>query len=200
MKILRNIFFLVFTISVFAVTADPDELLKSIRTKFDSINDFSAQIKQSGNNPVFSGRIFFRKGNQFRLELRNMTIVSDGSTIWNYNKKENKVVIDELDNSGKLPFSLESILNEYPSKSTLSSSTEGRLNVLVLTPKPEAGLNFKSARLWINSEYLVEKVLIKNSNSSDFELNISEYKLNQDISDSRFRFDIPEGSRVIDLR
>ena len=45
----------------------------------------------------FDGKFLFKKENQLRLELKNLIIVSDGKTNWNYNKKQNKVIITNYD-------------------------------------------------------------------------------------------------------
>jgi outer membrane lipoprotein-sorting protein len=96
------------------------------------------------------------------------------------------------------PFSFEKILNEYPSKSNLSSVSEGNQNILILTPKQGSGLNFRNARLWINKDNLVERILIEQDNT--FDIYITDYRINQNIPESRFNFDVPEGTSVIDLR
>jgi outer membrane lipoprotein-sorting protein len=198
MNNLKYLVFALLLLSINTFASDADKLLKEVKDKFNSIKDFSAQINQDGKNSVFNGTVMFKKENKFRLELKNMTIISDGTTLWNYSKKENKVVIDEV-NEESFPFSLEILLNEYPSKSNLSSSTEGKFRILELTPKPGSRLNFTRARLWINEQNLVERINVENQQSG-YSFRLSGYKLNQDTPDSMFSFKAPEGSRVIDLR
>jgi outer membrane lipoprotein-sorting protein len=92
MKLLNKIFIIIVFLSQAAFPGDPDQTLKNVKDKFSTIKDFSAELKQGGKNQVFNGTIYYKKQNKFRIELKNMSIISDGSTIWNYNKKDNKVV------------------------------------------------------------------------------------------------------------
>jgi chaperone LolA len=197
---MKKLALMMLILSTLTFAGDANELLRKVKEKFSEIKDFSAEINQEGNNPVFTGKMFYKKDDKFRLELRNMTIVSDGITIWNYNKKDNRVVIDETKYSESFPFSLDKLLNEYPSKSNLSSTTEGNFNILTLTPKPGSDLNFTRARLWINSDNLIERVFLESGTENKMDFRISGYKLNQALPDSRFTFNPPEGSRIIDLR
>jgi len=41
-------------------------------------------------NPVLNGNMYFKKENNLRIEFGNQTIVADGTTSWNYNKKKKK--------------------------------------------------------------------------------------------------------------
>jgi outer membrane lipoprotein-sorting protein len=197
---MKRIAFLILILPMILIANDSDELLKRVQDRFSEIRDFSAEIKQEGNNPLFTGRLMYKKENQFRLDLKNMTIVSDGYTVWNYNKKENRVVIDDVRDSESFPFSFNTLLNDYPSRSSLSSSKEGNLNVLTLIPKRGSGLNFNRARLWINSDYLIERISLETGQEGEVNIRISDYKINQNLSESLFNFIIPEGSRIIDLR
>jgi outer membrane lipoprotein-sorting protein len=197
---MKKIALFIFLFAAMTIAQDADKLLEKVQTRFDGIKDFSAEISQEGSNQIFNGRFYYKKTDQFRLELKDMIIVSDGSTIWNYNKKENRTLIDEVRNDASFPFSFEKILSEYPSKSNVSSSKDGNLQVLTFVPKPGSDLNFSKARLWINTENLIERISVENENQGSVTLRISGYKLNQNPSASLFVFEAPGGSRIIDLR
>jgi outer membrane lipoprotein carrier protein len=175
------------------------ELLKSIQAKYNSINTLSVNFtKSSGGKEDFSGKLYLKKDNKLRIELKNNTIITDGKTFWNYNKKENKVIINNYDPSEPSELSLNTFINDYPSKSNLSSGEEGNFKTLVLVPKtPE--LNFNRAELFINKDDLVDKVII-DSKSGKAVITFSDYKLNRNIPDSEFTYSPPEGIKVIDLR
>ena len=88
------LFILLFVVSVSAQDKGKD-ILDAVQKKYKSINDLSADFKQSTNGKAsLNGKIFFSKGNKLRLELENSTIISDGTVIWNYNKGQKKVVIN----------------------------------------------------------------------------------------------------------
>jgi outer membrane lipoprotein-sorting protein len=52
----------------------------------------------------------------------------------------------------------------------------------------------------INKDNLVEKIIIERTASGEMSIELSNYKLNQDLPDTRFSFTPPEGSTIIDLR
>jgi outer membrane lipoprotein carrier protein len=176
-----------------------NNLLKSVQSKYNSIKSFTVNFtKSSGSKEDFSGKLFLKKENKLRIELKNNTIITDGETFWNYNKKENKVIINNYDESEPSELSLNSFINNYPAKSNVSSGEEGNLNTLTFIPKT-SDLNFNSAKLYINKDNLVEKVVVK-STSGNSTISLSGYKLNEDIPDSEFIFSPPKGMKVIDLR
>jgi outer membrane lipoprotein carrier protein len=190
-------FLSIFALNVYA--QDGNKIVKAVQDKYNSAKDISADVKQvSGDKAGFNGKVYFKKGNMFRAEFNNTVLVSDGENTWNYNKKENKVVIDRFDTSN--PVSINSIINEYPSKSDINASAEGDKTVLTFTPKKGTGLNFHEVKLWVNSNNLVDRVQVKQHSGNTTELQISNYKLNQGTADSQFSFNPPKGATVVDLR
>ncbi len=178
---------------------DNNELLKAVQSKYNSINTLSVNFtKSSGSKEDFSGKLYLKKENKLRIELKNNTIVTDGETFWNLNKKENKVIINNYDTEEPTELSLNNFIQVYPSKSTVTSGEEGNYKTLTLEPKT-ADLNFTKAKLYINNNNLVEKVLI-DSNSGESTITLSGYKLNPDLPDSEFTYSPAKGIKVIDLR
>jgi outer membrane lipoprotein carrier protein len=177
------------------------KLLKAVQDKFNGIEDLSADIKQTtGGKKNLIGKIFYKNKNKFNLDLANLNIVSDGSTVWNYNKKENKVIINEYDESDPSALSLNEIINEYPKESSIKYESSNGKDILVVAPKPVSDLNFERAKLWINKNNLVEKISIERAGIGETVIELSNYKLNQDLPNKRFTFIPPEGSTIIDLR
>jgi outer membrane lipoprotein-sorting protein len=176
-----------------------NELLKSVQSKYNSINTLSVNFtKSSGSKEDFSGKLYLKKENKLRIELKNNTIITDGETFWNYNKRENKVIINNYDAEEPTELSLNNFIQVYPSKSNVSSGEEGDYKTLTLEPKT-TGLDFNKAKLFINNDNLVEKVVI-DSNSGESTVTLSGYKLNQNIPDSEFSYSPSKGIKVIDLR
>jgi outer membrane lipoprotein carrier protein len=197
-KIVALIFVLV--ISVSAQDKGKD-YLDNIQKKYRSINDISADFKQSINEKAsLTGKIYYSKGNKLRLELKNSTIISDGTVIWNYNKSQKKVVINNASGSNPSFFSIDQLIYDYPSKSSVTLETEEKTNFLVLVPHNQSELNFKKARIWVNNDFLILRISIENLSGSFINLQFSNYNLNQNLPASRFSFSPPEGINIIDLR
>ena len=175
-------------------------MLKSLRQKFNSITDISAEFTQSSNGRAnLSGKFFYKKKNNLRLELKNLVIMSDGETSWNYNKKENKVIISSYDENDPSILSLTKIINEYPQRCTVDLQKDNGKNILVLTPK-STGINFKSVKIWIGPEDLIQKMEVLDLNNTAIQISFSNYQLNKKLPNSFFTFTPPKGSKVIDLR
>ena len=177
------------------------EYLDAVQKKYKSINDLSADFKQSMNEKAsLKGKIYYSKGNKLRLELKNSTIISDGTVLWNYNKGQKKVVINNASGSDPSFFTIDKFLYDYPSKSSVTLEKEDNHNVLVLVPQKESNLNFKKAKIWTNQDYLIIRISIENLSGTNTYFQFSNYNLNQNLPESMFTFSPPEGTNVIDLR
>jgi chaperone LolA len=194
------LFILLFVVSVSAQDKGKD-ILDAVQKKYKSINDLSADFKQSTNGKAsLNGKIFFSKGNKLRLELKNSTIISDGAIFWNYNKGQKKVVINNASGSELSSFSIDKFLYDYPSKSTVTLEKENNHDVLLLVPQKDNDMNFKKTRIRVNQDNLIIEVSIENISGAITNLQFSNYKLNQNLLESKFIFSPPEGTNVIDLR
>lgn len=193
------LFMVMFLFGISAVSAQDssNNLLKNVQEKFRSTNSFSADITyQRGNKSKSSGKIWYKKDNKFRLELGNLTLAFDGETAYNFNKKENKVIISTADDEGSdfTMFNVEKILQDYPQKSDVK--IEG--NVITLTAKDDEA-EFGIVKLWINNDNFIQKAEIAQP-SGVINIDLKNIKLDQDLADSQFTLNPPEGTRVIDLR
>jgi chaperone LolA len=198
MKIIFSLFYLIYSTIGFAQSAE--SVLKSLQDKFDSITDLSVEINQKSNGKSgLNGDMYFKKENNLRIELGNQTIVADGKTSWNYNKKEKKVIISDYDEEGAGLLSINYLIYQYPSECDLSVSSEGSKQILILKPRSKKN-NLGEVKLYITKDNLIDKAVIQNQAAGTMEVSFSNYKLNQKISDSKFSFTAPEGTTVVDLR
>lgn len=198
MKSIVSLIILFFTSVTFSQNAE--SVLKSLQNKFNSISTLSVDVMQKANTKsVLSGKMYFKKENNIRVEFPNQLIVSDGKTSWNYNKKNKKVIISDYDNTDSGLLSIKYLVYQYPSECSLSLNSEGGKQVLVLTPKSKRN-NLGEVRLFINKDNLIDKIIISNQNTGTMEILFSNYYLNPKISDSQFSFTPPEGTSIVDLR
>ncbi|MCZ7614865.1 MAG: outer-membrane lipoprotein carrier protein LolA [Ignavibacteriaceae bacterium] len=180
--------------------ANPQELLKNIQDKFNSINDLSADLAQSVNGKInLKGKVFYKKDNHLRFEFENNVIVSDGETSWNYSKKQNKVIISDYDSEGNKILSIRQLIYEYPEDCKLSMSEVDGIKTLELIPQDDT-FTFNSIKLFVDSENLIIKVLIDDPATGNIQVNLSDIQINKGLADSYFQFLPPEGSQIIDLR
>lgn len=198
-KIIIVSFILIFGFSLYA-QSDANSLLRELRNKFNSINDLTVDYSQkAGGKVVLSGKIIFKKENKYRIENKNQIIGSDGISAWNYNSSQKKYIITNYDGVSNSIYSINYLVYQLPDECILSARTEGNLKVLELTPKT-TNLQFGKIELWINTDNLIQKIILKELNNNSNEILLRNYKLNQKVSDSLFSFNPPEGTKVIDLR
>ena len=199
MKMINVLFFYLLMMSSLIGQEQGDQYLKSLQDKFNSIKDFNASFNQSiDGKSSLSGKIFFKKENNFRIEFGNSTIVSDGITSWNFNKKEKKVIITDYEEDGSL-FSINFLVYQFPNQCSVTGELDGNLRKLTLTPKNRTS-NLGEVILWINNNDLIEKLQTNDPASGLVELSFSNIKINQNLPLSNFQFTPPQGSRIIDLR
>lgn len=198
MKIILSLIILLYSTVSFSQTAE--SVLKSLQTKFDSITDLRADVTQKNNSRSnLSGKLYFKKENNLRLEFGNQIIVADGKTSWNYNKQDKKVIISDYEENSAGLLSLNYLVYDFPKECDLSLSSEGNKTVLILKPKSKRN-NTGDVRLTISKDNLIEKAVIINQASGNMEVSFSNYKLNNNLSESLFTFTIPEGTTIVDLR
>jgi len=176
------------------------DVLEKIQKKFNSINDLTANLTHSVNGNVnLKGMVYYKKENNLRFEFKNILLISDGETYWSYNQKDNKVVISDYENEGNKILSIRQIIYEYPEDCEMTTYELNNQTVLGLIPKDDT-FQFKSIKLFISKDYLINEAIIDDPAAGEVEIKISEYKLNNNLPEALFIFTPPEGSEIIDLR
>ncbi len=188
-------------ITLISFTAFPSKsVIEKVQTKFNSLNNFQSEFIQTSNNKIgLKGKFYFRKKNNYRIELKNNTIISDGTTIWNYDKKRNRVIISNIEDD-PLAFSLREYLFNYPPKCNITESAVNT-NHKVITLKPKTNdLNFKEAKIWVTKDYLVEKIKVEDFNGSSFSFKFGNIQINKKLNSKLFQFSNNMDTKIIDLR
>lgn len=180
--------------------ADGNDLLQQLQNKYSSIEDFTASFKQStSGGKQLTGKFYYKSKDKFRIELDNRTLVSDGESIWNYSKNNKKVIITPVeDNSNS--FSINDYVFEYPKECIVKQfDNEDGTKTLWFKPK-NANLDFKEVKLIINSKNLIDQIDLTDLMDQTFKVNLTDTKINQNLSSELFTFETSEGMQVIDLR
>ena len=202
-KIKYFVIFLIITLFVYPYNLyaqdNGQKLLHSLQSKFNSLNDVSADFVQyTDGKKNLSGKLFYMKEDQIRIDLGNLVLITDGKSTWNYNKKQNKLIIDNYDPGSASILSIKNFIDVIPSKCSVMQMKNSPA-IIELIPD-SAGLSFSKAQIKINSEDLIENLSITNNSGQTIKILISDYKLNSGLSKSLFHLNPPKGSKVIDLR
>jgi outer membrane lipoprotein-sorting protein len=142
-----------------------------------------------------------------RIESNSMTIVSDGATVWNYQKKNNQVTIDAIGKSSALQNPRDIFLFASNYAASLVSS-KGNSYVLALTPNQKVQSILQSAggvskltfTLGIAKDKLTIRSASAESKGQNFETGGLTVKSLKSVKASEFAFAAPKGAKVIDLR
>ncbi|MCF6268222.1 MAG: outer membrane lipoprotein carrier protein LolA [Melioribacteraceae bacterium] len=200
---LKFLILLSFPVMLFAQSTD--SIIDKVQKKFDQIDNLKAKFSQTiyssqSVKPLcFEGEFYYKKEDSFRITLPNREIISDGKSVWNYDERENKVVISDAE-FDEASFSLKEIIYNYPKKCDLSLVDGGSGKYYIKAIPNDLELSFKEVYLTINNKYLLNKVEIIDFNNMKFTFELFSIKLNQDIDDKLFQFFSPDEVEVIDLR
>ncbi len=173
---------------------------KELQAMFRGYKTLQTSFIQSGNIMTGSaGKLFYKKDKKMRLELPNITIISDGVSVWNINKKEKKVIISKFKTKDASLLSLPDLIEKYPaiSKCELLKTDKGYSLTLIPNGKNEA---FKTAKLICDLNKTLTGIQIQNSSGNSMSVTLSQTKIDKEISDSQFSYSPKEGMKVIDLR
>jgi outer membrane lipoprotein-sorting protein len=195
-----------------AVAADAqvaEEILEKARKKYDVLTDVEVRFTQAVKFPVsrveqrVSGVLQMRKTNHYRIETGEMTVVTDGATVWSYSRATNQLLIDRFVADDRT-FSPERILTAAPedfSAVLVGKEKVGGQETYVLKLIPSGEGFITMLKLWIaESDYLTRKVEMVDANGKETTYLVSDLRVNPGIPESRFTLPVPEGAEVVDLR
>lgn len=197
MKTLSN--FIITIILVFAVTMTAQgQVIKSIQKKFNSLSDISATYSQySGSKLIVTGTFSYKKVEKVKLSFRNNTIVSDGVTNWNIDKKQKKVIISKFDKKSVSVLSVNHLINVVPGDCDIVESGKDKV---VMTPKKGKMLGFKSVEIIKDTRDLISSIKIEDNAKNIMKIDFSGYILNKNLPDTEFAYKPTGDYKVVDLR
>jgi chaperone LolA len=210
MGILIRTFTLLVLISGFCFAQSGKEIIESLRKKYASIDDAVVKFEQTVKYGVskfeqsFSGTFYFKKKNKYRIETDQQIVVTDGVTSWLYSKVNNQVIIDKYredkDTSSPEKFLL-SISDEYIPVILRTERNEGKkIYILKLAPRDENS-SIESAKIWVvEGDLQITRVEITDISGTATTYSVKSIKINSGVEDSIFKFSIPSGVKVVDLR
>jgi chaperone LolA len=210
MGILIRTFTLLVLISGFCFAQSGKEIIESLRKKYASIDDAVVKFEQTVKYGVskfeqsFSGTFYFKKKNKYRIETDQQIVVTDGVTSWLYSKVNNQVIIDKYredkDISSPEKFLL-SISDEYIPVILRTERNEGKkIYILKLTPRDENS-SIESAKIWVvEGDLQITRIEITDISGTVTTYSVKSIKINSGVEDSIFKFSIPSGVKVVDLR
>ncbi len=198
---------------------DPQEILTRIRKKYDKLEDVSISYTQSiifsvtKNEQSSGGKFWMKKGNKYRIESEDQTIITDNKTVWSYSKSGKQVYVENYKEDPKA-LTPERILVNVPKQSAATILGKEKINnkettILKLVPKEEVAekgshlisSNWKWIKMWIDeNEWLTRKIQVLDRSDNLLTYSLDEMTTNSKLEDRFFQFQNLPDVEVIDLR
>jgi chaperone LolA len=152
----------------------------------------------------FAGTLMMKKPNKYCLESEYQTFVTDGVTVWVYSAANKQVIIDKYkENTNSISpeqFVLRLPSDYYTSITDIEQTGSGRTIQLKLIPKDDRSF-IKSVKLTVEeSDWLIRRIVITDVGGTETSYAVRDIKLNTNIPDKKFSFEIPGGVEVVDIR
>ena len=189
---------------------DVDVVLSRLQRKYESTRDLYASFTQivrfgvTQNTQTFAGKMWMKKGNRYRIEMEQQTIVTDGKSVWTYSELNKQVLIDKFQEDPN-SFTPDRVLTNVPQNFFAiiignEKVDNVELLVLKLTPKERNSLT-KSMKVWVNSsDWVIGKVEVLDVSDNLTTYRFKDLRINEGFSDRLFHFETPPGAEVVDLR
>ncbi len=196
----KSIILLLFLFSFTQIFADydKDSLLEALKKKYGTMKTVSAKIinKKDKIEAVMKAA----KGNKYRVETDNRVLVSDGETVWNYTKSEKKVIISSMQ-SYELKQSLDYVFFTFLYDfSPTDFSVDDRAYRLELSFNKSMNTMIDKLFLVVDKKTLLIRTIQMQSGYSVQTWDIENLKINPKFNKNTFKFKVPEGVEVLDLR
>lgn len=187
------------------------KLLDEVSAKYDAYqtiqSDFSFSVQQAqGENHVDKGTLFLNKPkNQFRIELSEQDIISNGKSTWSILKEDQEVQVSESENNTENigPNNLFTFYKKgFAYKSTKDEALgKDVLNVIELTPS-DTKTNYAKIKLRINKNKHIHDVAIFDKSGARYTYTIHTLHVNHQISATKFIFNASDypNYEIVDLR
>jgi outer membrane lipoprotein-sorting protein len=180
---------------LFSVSFAQSKLLDKVIQKFNSEKSISVEVAQIGS--ATKGKIFFEFPDKEKIVLNNSEIIVVADTVWNYNFKLNRLVIQERTEEFS-PFFLLDILYKLPSKCTYSENSAH--NQFTLKPLDEQKLNFRLVSVAVGKNTLPKSISLIDINGNKYSFSLNKYILGKKYDDRFFTVKPKKGTKIVDLR
>jgi chaperone LolA len=186
-----------------AEAQNADAVARRLRERYSAVRSFQAEFVQTLGSQRLTGTLTVR-GEAFRIELPEQTLVSDGRTLWSYSREDNQVVVQDY-RPQDVGFSVGQLFTDWTRQFRVTGATRATMggvqhDVLALVPR-EAGSSVRDATLYVRSTDAVPtRVRVHDVNGQTLAFDLRNVRLNGRLPSGTFTFRTPRGAEVVDLR
>lgn len=194
--------------------ADPTnvtELVAAVESTYAGVSSLRADFVQvtrsasMGQETRQKGKVQLERPRKMRWDFQQpdvSTFVTDGATMWVYSQASNQVVVSSVTGGGQggMTQLLDDLnqLDEHFNVTLIDGAGNAAKGTYLIELVPKQQTGFKKLRLTLTKKkYEVQQVLLTDQFDNQVDLSFSQIRLNQDIPDSTFSFQVPAGAQVI---
>jgi outer membrane lipoprotein carrier protein len=192
--------------SVFAQSSS--RLLDRMQSRFSTIRTLSADFSQTVNSPFhgtqsLDGNLVMR-GNQYRVETPQQTLVTDGRTTWVHNRQENQVLVNQYQKD-ETTFSVNDFFfnfnDQFRVRRIATVTMDGQRHFRMHLLPRQTDAFFKEATVWLRDrDTMISRVELLDVNDTRMTFNLRNVVINPPVAVNAFTFTPPRGAEVVDLR
>ncbi|NPA67436.1 MAG: outer membrane lipoprotein carrier protein LolA [Chlorobi bacterium] len=177
---------------------------KNMKIKFS----YTVKNRQNGHTDTQKGYVFL-SGDKFKIIIPETEIISDGKSVWAYNKKDNEVTVTKNDTSEMSIFNPAKLFTAYKNgfkylligEETIDGT---KYDVVDLYPEDTENSPYSIIRLKINKA-TKQPYSVKTSGKSgiDYTFKIIKSDTNKEFPEKLFTFDkskYPDDIEITDMR
>lgn len=174
-----------------AVKANYDK--KTFSFKFELSTYWSVREKTDKR----TGSLIVTPDNKFNVTLGDDIYISNGDTLWSYNKKAAQVTIQNVKkiDLSSLP---SGILSQFLYKYTFVPGVVNNGTVYEWAAENGTKSRFVNLKLWADTKNIITKIETTDDNSNVNTYIFSSIVFNQKVSSKMFAFQIPKNVQVLD--
>ena len=215
MKKIASFFTICLSLLVFTANAQTskevlDKLSAKAKTFKTITSDFTSTLNnpKAGVNQTNNGSVKI-KGSKYYVNMGDYQIFCDGTTVWNYNKSDNSVTIDNLadvKDGGFDPSEIFTIWEKdfkHEMKNANASVDGVACYQIMLTPNNPKNKSYHTIMLNIDKAKMeVNKVEVKTRENATITYKIKNFKTTTEVPDAEFNFNKAKfpGVEVVDNR
>lgn len=203
--------FITLTMLSQAVNASPANTLRDLRKQYRSLSTLQANFVEkfewgmTGEVVEMEGNLHVGNDDRFVIETDLQKIVSDGVSIYRFNKQRNQIIIEAVKSSGEKMLPKRVLLDfteEFRATAVTNLPVEGKAGYrLDLTPLKPDNLMLKGAVIWATSlDNIVHRIQLVDMNNNTTTYSLTNIQTNVPLSKDATTFIAPDDAEVFDLR
>lgn len=198
----------VFLLSNVAWADDLNAIIAKVQKTYDGIHDIQANFTQFTTSASIKetqkaeGIVYFKKPGMMKWEYKSPgkdIIVSDGVTIWIYQQDIGQVMVgNALDNGTSISNNFLAGMGNIKKDFEIEMAEgDNNAHLLKLNPKT-AQPNLRKLYIAVDKKtFLVIRTIVYDMLNNETKVIFEKIKTNQSLSGSIFKFNIPEGVKVV---